>query len=79
MTRILVGLLVIGMLSGCAHFGTELAQVNKALAGDTATVVVNLGLTTPWGSQTVKMTRVGGQTNSVTVSPEGVVQINPVH
>lgn len=79
MRNVLLGLLIMVGLSGCAHFGTELAQVNKALAGDAATVVVNLGLTTPWGSQTVKMTRIGGQTNSVTVSPEGVVQINPAH
>ena len=64
-------------LTGCAHFGTEMAQISKAIANDPASFTINLGLTTPWGSQTVKMTRVGGSTNSVIVSPDGVIQINP--
>lgn len=56
--------------AGCS----SLSSVAKQLKDDPAIVVVNVG--SPWGQQ--KLVRIGGTTNSVAVSPDGTVTINPV-
>lgn len=61
-------LMVTALFTGC----TSMKGVAKAFKNDPAIVVVRMG--TPWGNQS--MTRIGGTTNSVTVSPEGNVTIN---
>lgn len=76
MKSVALSLLLIPLL-GCAHFGKEMAYVSQAIAHDPATFVVDVALTTPWGSQTVKMTRIGGSSNSVSVTPDRAVSINP--
>lgn len=69
----ILGILLVGVLclgTGCANGGAML----RALAKDPATVVVRVG--TPWGMQ--QFTRIGGVTNTVSVSPDGAVTIVPV-
>lgn len=55
------------MSAGCMDCG----KIAKQLKDDPAIVVLTVG--TPWGVQ--KMVRVGGQTNSVSVDPDGTVTI----
>lgn len=61
-------LLSLPLLSGCAG----LSDLATQLKGDEAIVVTSIN--TVYG--TAKLTRVGGGTNSVTVSPDGTVTIN---
>jgi hypothetical protein len=67
--RLLLCAAVVGLVTGCANYG----KISEHLKGDAAIVVLQVG--SPWGVQ--KLTRVGGQTNSVAVSPDGTVSINP--
>jgi len=60
---------LVALSTGCAGMGT----VSRNLKDDGAIVILEMG--TPWGNQ--KLVRIGGQTNSVTVSPDGTVTINP--
>lgn len=55
------------MSAGCMDCG----KIAKQLKDDPAIVWLQVG--TPWGVQ--KMVRVGGQTNSVSVDPDGTVTI----
>lgn len=68
MNKLLLSLLSVGLLSGCAGA----ANVVKAFGKDRAIFIVNAG--TPYGAQ--RIVRIGETTNSVTVSPEGAVTIN---
>lgn len=70
-TKILLPLLAIMALpmAGC----TSLTGLAKELKDDPAIIVVRIG--SPWGAQS--LTRIGGQTNSVSVAPDGTVTINP--
>lgn len=71
-------LAVIGIitLTGCAHFGAQVAQINKSLANDPATVSWTTDIGTPWGVQHSKLVRVGNLTNSVSIAPDGTVTVN---
>lgn len=63
----IIGTVAFLAFAGCANTPALL----RALAKDPATVSVRIG--TPWGTQ--MFTRVGGTTNSVTVSPDGSVTV----
>ncbi len=66
----LVGMIAITSLgSGCGG----LAKTARALSKDEAIVIVEVN--TPYGKQ--KLTRIGGTSNSVEVSTDGTVVINP--
>jgi hypothetical protein len=71
----LVGALSLGTasmtLTGCSTAG--LGKLARELKNDPAIVAVKA--VTPWGN--ASLVRVGGQTNSVSVSPDGTVTINP--
>lgn len=60
--------LIVSTGAGCAGMGS----IAHALAKDQASFVLRMG--TPWGNQ--QITRIGGQTNSVVVSPDGSISIN---
>lgn len=66
----LLALTVLITLTGCS---SSLSKLAKELKNDPATITIRMG--TPWGNQS--LTRVGGQTNSVEVAPDGTVRINP--
>jgi len=70
MRNVLLGLLVVMGLSGCA--AGSAAKFAKALGNDKAIFVINAG--TPYGTQ--KIVRIGDTTNSVVVTPEGQVSVN---
>ena len=55
------------LLTGCTSFPSTL----QALKDDPATVVLNVG--TVYG--TLKLVRIGGVTNNVSVAPDGTVTI----
>jgi len=57
--------------AGCSGLGGGVGRISKNLAKDPAIVVVRLG--TPWGTES--FTRVGGQNDNVTVSPDGSITI----
>ena len=70
MRNVLLGLMVVAGLSGCA--AGSAAKFAKVLGNDKAIFVINAG--TPYGTQ--KIVRIGETTNSVTVTPEGQVTVN---
>jgi hypothetical protein len=57
------------LLCGCTGFGS----LSKNLAEDAAIVKLKIG--SPWGLQDVL--RIGGTTNTVIITPDGSVTINP--
>lgn len=63
---------LLSILSICAGCYTP-GSVVRQLKGDAAIVILEIG--TPWGVQKVR--RIGGTTNSVTISPDGTVTIKP--
>jgi hypothetical protein len=64
-----LSMIAIGSFTGCANYG----KLSANLKDDPAIIILNVG--TPWGNQ--KMVRIGGQSNYVSITPEGVVNIKP--
>lgn len=67
----LLGLCALGVLvSGCSTAG--IARIAEQLKDDPA--IVNAKVVTIYG--TAHLTRIGGQTNTVSVSPDGTITVN---
>jgi len=79
MKKILIISATVALLTGCvgANATKGLASLSSNLSKDHALFIVNTDLITPWGQQKGKLVRVGDLTNTVTVSPEGTVTVNP--
>ncbi len=75
---ILSALVAIGSFTGCVGQNATkgFVAMGANLAKDHALFIVDNKLMTPWGQQNSRIVRVGDLTNTVTVSPEGVVTVN---
>lgn len=65
-------LILIPLIALCGCSSTNITKLTTALAQDPA--IVSLSVTTIYGN--IRMVRVGGSTNQVSVTPDGSVTIN---
>ncbi len=74
-----ISAVAITALTGCAgqNAAKGFAAMGANLAKDHALVIIHNDLMTPWGQQKGHIVRVGDLTNTVVISADGQVMVNP--